>query len=91
MDKIGKKAYLALPNIWKMLDKFLMLTMVKIQVTTNALKEWVEQAAKLQLFCVDRANQELGGLDFWKLDKANREVLQQNLACVFYVNRMTAP
>jgi hypothetical protein len=40
------------------------------------LKEWCEQAAELQLFCADKANRELRGPGFWKLDKANYEAIQ---------------
>jgi hypothetical protein len=47
--------------------------------TANVLKEWCEQAAELQLLRADKANRELRGPGFWKLDKANYEAVQQNL------------
>jgi hypothetical protein len=43
------------------------------------LKEWCEQAAKLQLLQADKTNRQFHGPGFWKLDKANCEAAQQKL------------
>lgn len=67
-------------------------TIVEIQVASvNALKEWAEQPAILQVLCAEKANWELWGLGFCKLDKANCEVLQQNLTMDFYADCSQAP
>jgi hypothetical protein len=45
---------------------------VAIQAATaTALQGWAEQAAELQVLQADKANRELRGPGFWKLDKAN--------------------
>jgi arginyl-tRNA--protein-N-Asp/Glu arginylyltransferase len=45
----------------------------------TTLQGWSKQAAELQVLRTDKANQELRGLGFWKLDKANCEAMQKNL------------
>jgi chromosome segregation ATPase len=71
---------LAHANVKRLLQRFREATSAEIQVhTANALREWCEQAAELQLLRVDKANRELCGPGFWKLDKANCEAVQQNL------------
>jgi hypothetical protein len=48
-----------------------------------ALQAWAEQAAELQVLRADKANRDLRGPGFWKLDKANCEAVQQNLTTDF--------
>jgi hypothetical protein len=47
--------------------------------TTTALQSLAEQAAELQVLRADKANRDLGGPGFWKLDQANCEAVQKNL------------
>jgi hypothetical protein len=65
-------------------DKFREKIKAEIEVATaTALQGWSKQAAELQVLRVDKANQELQGLGFWKLDKANCEPVQKNLTTDF--------
>jgi hypothetical protein len=41
--------------------------------TATALQGWAEQAAELQVLRANKANRDLRGPGFWKLDKANCE------------------
>jgi hypothetical protein len=51
-------------------------TNTAIQVTTAiALREWSEQAAELQVLRADKANRDIRGPGFWKLDKVNCEAV----------------
>jgi hypothetical protein len=50
---------------------------------TKALQEWSEQAAELQVVRADKANRDLQGPGFWKLDQANCEAVQKNLTTDF--------
>jgi hypothetical protein len=78
--ELEKGQMLAQANVKRLLQRFREATSAEIQVhTANALKEWCEQAAELQLLRADKANRELRGPGFWKLDKANCEAVQQNL------------
>jgi hypothetical protein len=52
-------------------------------VTTTALQSWAEQAAELQVLQADKANRDLQGPGFWKLDQANCEAVQKNLTTEF--------
>jgi hypothetical protein len=84
MDELGKKTYLAQANVLRIVEKFRTQAMAEIQVTTaNALNEWTEQVAKLQVLRVKRATRKLWGPGFWKPDKANSEVIKQNLIMDF--------
>jgi hypothetical protein len=68
----------------KIVDKFREQTNVTIQVATaTALQGWAEQAAELRVLRVDKANRDLRGPGFWKLDKANCEAVQKNLTTDF--------
>jgi hypothetical protein len=83
-DELGKTVYLAQANLRMITDKFREKTKAEIEVTTAmALQSWSEQAAELLVLCADKANQELRGPGFWKLDKANCEAVQTNLTTDF--------
>jgi hypothetical protein len=45
--------------------------------TVGVFKEWSKQVVQLQLSRADRANWELRGPGFWKLDQANWEATRQ--------------
>jgi hypothetical protein len=78
--ELGKKVYLAQANLRKLVDKFREKTKAEIEIATAiALQGWFEQAAELQVLRADKANRELRGPGFWKLDKANYEAVQKNL------------
>ena len=51
--------------------------------TTTALQQWCGQAAELQVLRADKANRDIKGPKFWKLDKVNAEVVQANLKIDF--------
>jgi hypothetical protein len=51
--------------------------------TTTTLQSWAEQAAELQVLRADKANRDLRGPGFWKLDQANCEAVQKNLTTDF--------
>ena len=51
--------------------------------TATALPEWCGQAAELQVLRADKANRDIKGPKFWKLDKVNAEVVQANLKIDF--------
>jgi hypothetical protein len=71
-------------NLKRIVEKFREQTNVAIQVaTTTALQGWAEQAAELQVLRADKANRDLRGPGFWKLDQANCEAVQQNLTTDF--------
>jgi hypothetical protein len=48
-----------------------------------ALQSWAEQAAELQVLRADKANRDLRGPGFWKLDQANCKAVQKNLTIDF--------
>jgi hypothetical protein len=80
VKELEKEQIMAHANVKRLLQKFYESTSAEIQVTTaNAFKEWCEQAADLQVLRVDKANRELRGPEFLKLDQANCEAVQQNL------------
>jgi hypothetical protein len=80
----GKKAFSAQANLKRIMEKFWEQTNVAIQAATaKAFQTWAEQAAELQVLRVDKANRDLWGPKFWKLDKANCEAVQQNLTTDF--------
>jgi hypothetical protein len=61
-------------------EKFRAQTNVAIQAATaTTLQSWAEQAAELQVLRANKANRDLRGPRFWKLDKANCEAVQKNL------------
>jgi hypothetical protein len=65
-------------------EKFREQTNVAIQAATaTAFQTWAEQAAELQVLRADKANRDLRGPGFWKLDKANCEAVQKNLTTNF--------
>jgi hypothetical protein len=47
------------------------------------LQGWAEQAAELQVLRADKANRDLRGPGFWKLDQANCEAVEKNLTTDF--------
>jgi hypothetical protein len=83
-EELGKKAYLAQANLKKIGNNFKDKTKDAIEIATaTALQTWSEQAAELQVLQADKANRELRGPGFWKLDKANCEAVQKNLTTDF--------
>jgi hypothetical protein len=70
-NKLGKTAFFAQANLKRIVEKFREQTNVAIQ------------AAELQVLRADKVNRDLRGLGFWKLDKANCEVVQKNLTMDF--------
>jgi hypothetical protein len=79
-NELGKKAFSAQANLKRIVEKFREQTNVAIQAATaTTLQSWAEQAAKLQVLRSDKANQDLRGPGFWKLDQANCEAVQKNL------------
>jgi hypothetical protein len=83
-NKLGKTAFFAQANLKRIVEKFREQTNVAIQAATAmVLQAWAEQAAELQVLRADKVNRDLRGLGFWKLDKANCEVVQKNLTMDF--------
>jgi hypothetical protein len=77
--ELGKKMVLAQANLKKIIEQFREQTNAAIQVaTTTTLQGWSEQAADLQALRADKANWDLRGPGFWKLDKADCEAVQKN-------------
>jgi hypothetical protein len=75
---------LAQANLKKIVEKFREQTNVAIEVVTaTALQGWAKQAAEFQVLRVDKANRDLRGPGFWKLDKVNCEAVQKNLTIDF--------
>jgi hypothetical protein len=82
--ELGKKAFLAQANLKRIVEKFREQTNVAIQAAmAMAFQTWVEQATELQVLRGDKANRDLRGPGFWKLDKANYEAVQKNLTTDF--------
>jgi hypothetical protein len=82
--ELGKKTFLAQTNLKKIVEKFQEQTNATIQVAmATALQGWSEQAAELQVLRADKANWDLCGPGFWKLDQANCEAVQKNLTTDF--------
>jgi hypothetical protein len=82
--ELGKKTLLAQANLKKIVVKFREQTNATIQVSTaTALQTWSEQATELQVLRADKANRDLRGPRFWKLDKANCKAVQKNLTTDF--------
>jgi hypothetical protein len=83
-EELGKKVCLAQANLRRLVDKFRAMTKAEIEVAmAMALQGWFEQATELQVLHADKANRELRGPGFWKLDKANYEAVQKNLTMDF--------
>jgi chromosome segregation ATPase len=77
MGELGRKRFLAQASLKKIVEKFREETNAAIQVATAiALREWSEQATELQVLRADKANRDLCGPRFWKLDKANCKAVQ---------------
>jgi hypothetical protein len=84
MDELGKKTDLVQANLKRIVEKFREQTNAAIQVATaTALQGWAEKAAELQVLRADKANWDLRGPGFWKLDQANCEAVQKNLTTDF--------
>jgi hypothetical protein len=78
--ELEKRAFSAQANLKRIIERFREQTKVAIQMATmTALQSWAEQAAELQVLRADKANQDLRGPGFWKLDQANCEAVQKNL------------
>ena len=66
-------------HMWKIIEKFQKRTEEDIAIaTTMALQEWSGKAVELLVLRVDKANWDLKGPRFSKLDKANTEAMQSN-------------
>jgi uncharacterized coiled-coil protein SlyX len=84
MGELGKKSFLAQANLKKIVEKFREQSNVVIQVAmATAFQGWSEQAAELQVLRADKANRNLRGPGFWKLDKVNCEAVLKNLTTDF--------
>jgi chromosome segregation ATPase len=82
--ELEKKAFSAQANLKRIIERFREQTRVAIEMaTTITLQSWAEQAAELQVLRADKANRDLRGPGFWKLDKANCEAVQKNLSTDF--------
>jgi hypothetical protein len=78
--ELEKRAFSAQANLKRIIERFREQTKVVIQMATaTALQSWAEQAAELQVLRADKANRDLRGPGFWKLDQANCEAVQKNL------------
>jgi hypothetical protein len=70
--ELEKRALSAQANLKRIIERFREQTKVAIQMATaTALQSWAEQAAELQVLRADKANRDLRGPGFWKLDQAN--------------------
>jgi hypothetical protein len=79
-NELGKKAFSAQANLKRIVEKFREQTNVAMQAAmAMALQSWAEQAAELQVLRADKANRDLRGPGFWKLDQANCEAVEKNL------------
>ena len=71
-------------HVKKIIEKFRKQTEEDIEITTiTTLQQWCSQAVELQVVRADKANQDIKGPGFWKLDKANVEAVQENLKADF--------
>jgi hypothetical protein len=78
--QLEKRAISTQANLKRIVERFREQTKVAIQAATaTALQSWAEQAAELQVLRADKANRDLRGPRFWKLDQANCEAVQKNL------------
>jgi hypothetical protein len=78
--ELGNRAFIAQANLKRIVERFRAQTTVAIQVATaTTLQSWAEQAAELQVLRADKANRDLRGPGFRKLDQANYEAVQKNL------------
>jgi chromosome segregation ATPase len=67
--ELEKKAFSAQANLKCIIERFREQTKVAIEIaTTTTLQSWAEQAAELQVLRADKANRDLRGPGFWKLD-----------------------
>ena len=84
MEQLKEGPQKEMLHIKKIIEKFHKKTEEDIEVaTTTALQQWCGQAAELQVLRADKANRNLKGSGFWKLDKANAEAVQANLKADF--------
>jgi autotransporter translocation and assembly factor TamB len=82
--ELEKKAFSAQANLKRIVERFREQTKVAIEMATaTTLQSWAEQAAELQVLRADKANRDLRGPGFWKLDQANCEAVQKNLTTDF--------
>ena len=74
----------AMMHVKKIIERFRQRTEADIEeATTTTLQQWCAEAAELQVLRADKANRDLKGSGFWKLDKANAEAVQANLKADF--------
>jgi hypothetical protein len=67
--ELGKKTDLVQANLKRIVKKFREQTNAAIQAATaTALQGWAEQVAELQVLRADKANRDLWGPGFWKLN-----------------------
>jgi hypothetical protein len=84
MGELGKKSFFTLANLKKIVEKFREQTNASIQVATaTTLQGWAKHAAELQVLRANKANRDLRGPGFWKLDKVNCKAVQKNLTTDF--------
>ena len=71
-------------HVKKIVEKFHKQTEEDIEeAMTMALQKWCAEAAELQVLRADKANRDLKGSGFWKLDKETAEAVQANLKVDF--------
>ena len=73
LDTLHERSQKAVMHVKKIVEKFLKQTEEDIE------EEWCAEAGELQ----DKANRDLKGSGFWKMDKATEEAVQDNLKADF--------
>jgi hypothetical protein len=72
MGELGKKRQRVQANLRRIVEKFREQTNAAIQAATAmALQGMAEQVVELQVLRADKANRDLRGPGFWKLDQEN--------------------
>ena len=84
LSTLNDRTQKAVMHVKKIVEKFRKQTEEDIEeATATALQTWCAQAAELQMLRADKANRNIQGSGFWKLDKANAEAVQANLTADF--------
>ena len=84
LSTLNDRTHKAVMHVKKIVEKFRKQTEEDIEeATATALQTWCTQAAELQMLRADKANRDIKGSGFWKLDKANAEAVQANLTADF--------
>ena len=84
MEQLKEGPQKAILHVKKIIEKFWKQTKEDVEVAmATALQQWCRQAAEVQALRADKANWDMKGSGFWKLDKANAEAVQANLKVDF--------